>query len=299
MKKFAIILPLIAGVFWGCSGPFVRNFIENGLNNATVFFARLFIASILLFLFLLIYNRSLLKFRLKDIWMFIVSGGVGTVGLNICYNESIVHMSLSLAAVLLALMPIYVVILAAIIFKEKITSKKLVCMILAIGGCVLVSGVLEKTSGQPLTFPSILIGVLSGFLYSFYSLGSRYAGNTGYHAYTIIFYSLLIATIVISPFVDYAALGSYVAAEPLPHVGLLVAHSLLAAVLPYIFFTIGVVHSDTGIASILGSAGEPVAATLFGLIIYAEVPTILSVIGLIITIIALAVLVWTPKKKTQ
>ena len=117
--------------------------VDAGLNNITVFFSRVLIASIILFFFLLIYNRSLLKIRLKDIWIFILTGGVGSLGLNICYNESILNLSLSLAAVLLSLMPVYVVIIAAIFFKEKITFKKIICMILAIAGCVLVSGVLE------------------------------------------------------------------------------------------------------------------------------------------------------------
>ena len=297
MKRLALILPIISGILWGSTGPFVRMLVAAGLNNITVFFSRVLIASILLFFFLLIYNRSLLRIKIKDIWMFALAGGVGTLGLNICYNESILHLSLSLAAVLLALMPVYVVIIAAIVFKEKITSKKVICMILAFAGCVLVSGVLEQ-SGQNLTVTGILIGVLSGVLYSFYSIFSRVAGDRGYHAFTIIFYSMLIAMIVLIPFADWNALGTYVAEAPAAHTGILVVHSLLSSVLPYIFFTIGLIYAETGTASILGAAGEPAAATIFGLIIYAEVPSVLSIAGLVLTIIALALLVRTPKAKT-
>jgi len=46
---------------------------------------------------------------------------------------------------------------------------------------------------------------------------------------------------------------------------------------------------DTGKASILCSC-EPIAATVFGLIFYNEIPTILSLVGLVITLIALAIL---------
>jgi len=58
------------------------------------------------------------------------------VGLNLCYNESMNTISLSLAAVLLSLAPIYVLIFAYVLFREKITSKKIICIIFAIFGCL-------------------------------------------------------------------------------------------------------------------------------------------------------------------
>ena len=61
------------------------------------------------------------------------------VGLNYCYNEAINQLTLSLAAVLLSLSPIFVMILSAFLFHEKITLKKVGCTALAIAGCILVS----------------------------------------------------------------------------------------------------------------------------------------------------------------
>jgi drug/metabolite transporter (DMT)-like permease len=46
---------------------------------------------------------------------------------------------------------------------------------------------------------------------------------------------------------------------------------------------------DAGTAVIL-SSGEPVAALLFGMIFYSEIPTVLMVCGVFITIIALIIL---------
>ena len=42
-------------------------------------------------------------------------------------------------------------------------------------------------------------------------------------------------------------------------------------------------------ASVLGSA-EPVAAMIFGVIIYKEIPSVISIIGLVIVLVALGVL---------
>lgn len=64
---------------------------------------------------------------------------------------------------------------------------------------------------------------------------------------------------------------------------------------PYVFYTIALNHMDAGKASILCSC-EPVAAMIFGMIFFDEMPTILSIVGLIIVLVALAMLVLQGKK---
>jgi drug/metabolite transporter (DMT)-like permease len=55
-------------------------------------------------------------------------------------------------------------------------------------------------------------------------------------------------------------------------------------------YTLALVYVETGKAAILTAGGEPTAAMLFGIIFFSEVPTILSFIGLVITIIALSII---------
>ena len=71
--------------------------------------------------------------------------------------------------------------------------------------------------------------------------------------------------------------------------GFLLLHSLCAYVMPYILYTVSLSHIEAGKASILAS-GEPVAAMVFGLFFYDEIPTALSVLGLVLTIAALTLL---------
>lgn len=295
MKK-AAFLAIISGILWGSTGPFVRLLDAGGLDNITIFSSRVLIAAVIMLIGILIHDRSLLKIKRNDLWLFLVCGCVSMTGLNVCYNAAIFHMPLSLAAVLLALSPVYVVILASFLFKEKVTTKKIICMILALFGCVLASGLLETASGNNVAPRWFLVGILSGIVYAFYSICSRIAGNRGYHALTITFYGSLFAAATLFLFTDWQAVGSYITSAPLSHGGILLIHSLMSSVLPYVFFTIALLHSETGLVSIIGAAGEPVAATVFGLIIYAEVPSILSFIGLAVTIAALAVLVSNGKK---
>ncbi|MBE6010554.1 MAG: DMT family transporter [Lachnospiraceae bacterium] len=296
MKRFYLIFAIIAGVLWGSVGPFVRVMTAGGMNNVTIFFARVLIATIILFFGILIYDRSLFKIRLKDLWIFLIHGCIATVFLNICYNVSITHMSLSLAAVLLALSPVYVVIFAAFLFKEKITTRKIVCMILAIFGSVLVSGVLETGTGGNLTFGYFMIGILSGIMYAVQIIFARIAGDRGYKSFTLTFYCMLLATIVLVWFADFHAIGAFVKSAPLPHFSVLIGQAVLCAVVPYICIALAVMKSEAGLSTILAAAGEPTAATVFGAILFSEIPTILSLGGLILTIVALTFLLLKPRK---
>ena len=72
--------------------------------------------------------------------------------------------------------------------------------------------------------------------------------------------------------------------------------SLCTAVCPYAFYTVALDHMEAGKASILCSC-EPVAAMVFGFFFFREIPIVLSIAGLIIVLIALAMLVLSDKKQ--
>lgn len=290
MKKMLLALPILAGVLWGSVGVFVRVLSDFGLNNPTILSARVLIAAIILFVGLLIYDRSILKIRFKDLWLFVASGLLGMVGLNLCYNESISQLSLSLAAVLLSMAPLFTIIIAAFLFKEKITVKKIGCMVLAIIGCVLVSGLLESQTGVGWGAAGIIAGALAALFFALYGVFSKLAMNKGYKALTVTFYSLLVATIALIPFTDWAMLGSFVSTSYVQNTAFLVLHSLCTSVLPYVLFTIVLNYVETGITSLLAAASEPAAAMVFGALFFAEVPTVLSFVGLLVTITALTLL---------
>ena len=131
MKKIYLILPILAGIMFGSSGIFVRTLTQNGIDQTTLLFLRFSIAVIPILIAILLTDKGLFKIDLSDLPLFLICA-ICIIGLNLCYNESMTSVSLSLAAVLLSLAPIYVLIIAHFIFNEKITSKKLICMALAI-----------------------------------------------------------------------------------------------------------------------------------------------------------------------
>lgn len=295
MKKLYSLFPILSGVCFGSAGIFVRELGEN-MNSATVIFSRVAFAVVLLTFWIGITHPEYFKIKLKDVWIFIGAGVLGTLGLNICYNFAITELTLSLAAVLLSLAPIFVMIFSFFLFSEQITVKKIICIIMAFLGCIMTSGIFESASGLKWSWIGIMIGSAGAFFYALYSVFSKIAMKYNYHALTITFYSTVAITIVLLPFTQWTNMFEFIAPSPIFNIFFMLIHSLCTAVLPYVFYTIALNHMDTGKASILCSC-EPVAAMIFGIIFFREIPTFLSIIGLFLVLASLFILVLPEKIK--
>lgn len=288
MKKIYLILPILAGIMFGSSGIFVRTLTQNGIDQSTLLFLRFSIAIIPILIAILLTDKNLFKIDLSDIPLFLACS-LCIVGLNLCYNESMNTVPLSLAAVLLSLAPIYVLVFAYVIFKEKITSKKIICMVLAIFGCLLMTGVLEENLSSTPLF-GIVSGIGAGLFWAVYLMASKKSIERGNHTYTILFYSIMFISTALIPFTDFGQISTFISIDPTLTILFLVLHSTFSFALPYIFSTLSLKHIDSGVSSILLSGAEPFAALIFGLLLYSEFPSMIMFCGFIITIIAMMML---------
>lgn len=293
LKKIIPIFPILAGILWGASGIFIRKSIYLGMNNITIISTKMIVAAVIMFVSIFIYNKKLIRIRLKDTLIFMSAGIVGMFGVNIFFNEAVKYLSLSLAAVLLSLSPIFVVFFSYFLYKENITLKKIISMILAFIGCFLVSNILY--SNIKLSLWGVISGFLCAFSYALYSIISRKAIQNGYHSLTITLYAFLFISIITVPFADWNNVLYLVKEHKVYIPVFIIIHSILVLILPYLFYTVSLNHMDTGKASILASC-EPVASMIFGIIFFNEIPTVLSVIGIILTVTALTLLSMPSKK---
>ena len=294
MKRIYLILPILAGMMFGSSGIFVRTLTQNGIDPTTLLFLRFSIAIIPLLIAILATDKNLFKIDLKDIPLFLVCS-LCIIGLNLCYNHSMNTVPLSLAAVLLSIAPIYVLIIAYFLFGENITSKKLICMILAISGCIMMTGVLE-INFENIPLLGILSGIGAGLFWAVYLMASKKSIENGKHTFTILFYSIIFISIALIPFSDFSEISNFISINPMLTVIFLILHSTFSFALPYILSTISLNYMDSGTSSIFLSGAEPFAALIFGLLIYSEVPTPLMFCGFILTIIAMMMLSKTDSK---
>lgn len=288
MRKIYLILPILAGIMFGSSGIFVRTLTQNGIDPTTLLFLRFSIAIVPILIAIIATDKNLFRIELKDIPLFLVCS-LCIIGLNLCYNHSMNTVPLSLAAVLLSIAPIYVLIIAYFLFGEKITSKKLICMILAISGCILMTGILENDLGNLPLF-GILSGIGAGLFWASYLIASKKSIENGNHTFTILFYSIIFISIALIPFTDFGEISGFVSIDPVMTIIFLILHSTFSFALPYIFSTISLNYMDSGTSSIFLSGAEPFAALIFGFLIYSEIPTPLMFCGFILTIIAMMML---------
>lgn len=269
---------LTAGCLWGSMGLFVRKYDACGVVSFDIVAIRAIMTSLLMFVFLAVYNRKLLRIRLKDIWCFLGTGLCSIVFFNYCYFKAITLTSMSVAAVLLYTAPAMVIVMSRILFKERMNIRKMVALGMTFLGCIFVTGVLKEHAD--LSGNAILIGLGSGFGYALYSIFSRYAIERKYESFTISFYTFLFAAIGLIPFANLREDFSVCVSSG----GMLlftIGFGIVSTVLPYILYTYGLKHTENGKASILASV-EPLVATLLGIMIFKENMTISGIVGMIL-----------------
>ena len=142
-NKKSILSPLCvlaAGILWGCMGLLVRSMTPCGFTSMEVVIFRAIVTSVLMAIIMVIFKRDELKVKWKDLWCFLGTGIASMVFFNFCYFSCMKYTTLSVAAILLYTAPAFLMVMSAVIFKEKFTLMKVLCLVATFAGCVLVSG---------------------------------------------------------------------------------------------------------------------------------------------------------------
>ena len=291
MKKLAPFLVILAGCLWGTMGIFVRYLNAIGLEAMEIVEARAVLTAAAMFAALAVFRRDLLRVKANDLWIFAGGGIVSVILFNFCYFQTIQRASLSTAAILLYTSPVFVLLLSVPLFGEKLTKKKILCLMMAIVGCALSSGLAGGMALSPMT---LLFGLGSGFGYGLYSIFSRFALQKGYHPITITAYIFLFGALGGLPLTDFGQLIR-VAGADWSNLAYLGAYTLVTTIVPYISYTTGLQQVENGVAAVLACI-EPVMATLFGIFFFSELPTLTGWLGIALVLTALTLLNLRPKK---
>ena len=279
---------LSAAALWGCIGVFLRGMTDLGLSSMQAMSARTVFAAAVLLPVLWLRDRSLLRLeRLSDLRYFFGTGILSLLFFNWCYFGAIKASSMSVAAVLLYTSPIFVVLLSAACFGERITRCKALALCCTFAGCALVSGLLSQ--GEGIGMRAFLLGIGSGFGYSLYSIFGRFALRR-YRSLTVTFYTIC-----------FAAAGSVLITllsgeQPLPAllftgrgIFLTFGMAVLCCALPYLLYTAGLAGVQAGHAAIMATL-EPVVAAVLGVGIFREAVTPSKLAGMALVLISVALL---------
>lgn len=266
MKKYLPHLSILtAGIAWGMIGLFNRHLMAGGFTPQTIVLVRNFGGFLMMTLLFALMDRSIFRIRLRHIPYFLGTGVVSVVLFTLMYFSCQQECSLAVAAILLYTAPAFVMLMSALIFRESITLRKLLALIVAFLGCAAVSGVFS--GGLTVTVFGFLMGLGSAFFYALYSIFARFALRH-YKPLTVTYYTFVTAGFA-SLFVESpaAALSLLAASPAMPLLALgLVA---VSTVLPFVLYTKGLSQIESGKASILASI-EPVAAAVVGILAFGE-----------------------------
>ena len=287
MKKLAPVFVLSAGTLWGLMGIFVRKLSTYGFSSLQIACLRILFGAALFLLITGCYRRELLKIRLRDVGLFLGMGLLSLLLFTVCYFTTINLASLSVAAILLYTSPIWVMLLSALCFREKITGRKLLCAAMAFGGCVLVSGMGSASGLSPMV---IVTGLLSAVGYGLYSIFGTFALRK-YQPLTVTTYAFLFGSLGAVVLCKPSEIITVIASAPNPGglVLLLAVTAFVTAVLPYLLYTVGLNQMRASAAAIMASI-EPVVATAAGALVFGEGLTLSAVAGIALVLGAIVVL---------
>lgn len=288
MKKIAPLFVTVAAVLWGMLFIFVRQLSGAGFGSMEIVCIRVYGSAAMLIAALLIGNRRMLCVKLKDTWCFVGTGVFSIVFFSYCYFRNVSISSAAVSSILMYTSPVWVTLLSAVCFKEKINRRKILALLLALAGCILVSGI--AGGAAQLSMQGLLLGLGSGIGYGLYSIFGRYALDKGYRPVTVTTYTFLFACVGVLPFVSVSSIISRLLAEP---VLLLWAFGIafFTTCLSFTLYTVGLKYMEPGKAAVLATL-EPIVSTVAGVMLYQEPLTLVMVVGIILVLVASVLISW-------
>lgn len=288
-QKTSVLGPaliILAGIFWGSMGIFVRKLGTYGFTPIQIVCIRVVLAALVFCVVQFAKDPKGFRISLRDIPLFLGLGLGSILFFTVCYFTAISMMTLSTAAILLYTSPIWIMLMSLLFFHEKLTAQKIIALVLAFGGCVLVSGI----SGGGLTIMGLLVGLGSGIGYGLYSILGTVALRR-YTPYTVTTWTFIIAaigSILISHPADMIAKISV--APNIPGLlGFSLLTALVTAVIPFLAYTLGLRSVEASKAGILATV-EPMVATLIGIFVFSEPLTLMSGVGVLLILSAVVIL---------
>lgn len=280
MKQSLYIV--FAGCLWGMIALFVKVLTGLGMSSLECVAIRVSLSTLMLFVYFVVTDPQKLRVNPKDIVYFLGTGLCSILFFSFCYFKAIeVIGGAAVPALLLYTAPIFVMVLSAILFREKITKRKLIALVATFIGLGFVTGAFF--GGEKISLVAFLLGLGSGFGYAMYSIFGKMIADK-YHAMTITLYTFLIASIGAIPISGISLhLGALASAKG---IGAAVGLAFFSTTLPFLLYTKGLQGVEAGKAAILATV-EPFVAAIVGAVVFGESFDFPKIVGMLLILFAI------------
>ena len=190
-------LELMASMFiFGTIGIFVRHI---PLPSSVIALVRGFIGALFVLLFVYLKKSSISKEAIRRNFLMLALSGA-FIGINwILLFESYHYTTVATATLCYYMQPIFVILASPFLLQEKLTVKKVICVVVALVGMVFVSGVLETGIPAVSEAKGILYGLGAAFFYATVVLMNKRITDISAYDKTIM--QLGMGALVLSPYV--------------------------------------------------------------------------------------------------
>ena len=273
--KTAKLKLISAMVTFGTIGIFVK-YIP--LPSSIIALGRGFIATLFLLLVMKLTKNPISKEALKrNKWLLLISGGL--IGFNwILLFEAYNYTTVAVATLCYYLAPIFVIIASPFVLGEKLTAKKGLCVVAALIGMVLVSGVIQSGSAADFSLTGVACGVGAGALYATIILFNKKLKDISSYDTTVM--QLAVATIVLIPYCLLTVPVASLTAGPLA-MGLLLFVGIVHTGIAYVMY-FGSIQDLKAQTVAIFSYIDPILAVLLSAFLLKESMDLLSVIGAVL-----------------
>ena len=195
-EQRALFSLIFSMVIFGTIGIFRRHI---ALSSGVLAMARGFIGAAFLLLIIALKREHLSKAAIKkNLWLLILSGAC--IGFNwILLFEAYRYTTVATATLCYYLAPIFVIIASPLILKERLNGRKVLCVLMALAGMVLVSGVLQAGFHGLSEMKGVVFGLGAAAFYASVILMNKKI--IGIPAYDKTIVQLVCAATVLVPYV--------------------------------------------------------------------------------------------------
>ena len=278
-----VFMALSGAVLWGIMGIFVRSLNAFGFTSIDIAFFRCLLSGVAFMIFNAVTNPKALKVDFKGLIICalygIISYSVGFVS----YGISIERIPVAVATVLMFMSPVWIALLSRVVFKEKLSAKNGISIVVCIIGAVLVSNVIG-VGNVKLDVLGIICGLLNGFGVALQVCIPRYFSDK-YSKDTMLVYGFLAAGIVFAFFTDFGVVKAAVTgSKGTRAIFDIIFISLVCTMVANVSMVKSTSYISATVSGIL-SAIEVVVGALIGLLLYKESMSALQAIGAVIVVL--------------
>ena len=271
LEKRAQIHFIISMLIFGTIGLFVK-FIP--LSAGIIASSRGILGGLFICILLLTKKDKISIISIKENFKMLLSGFL--ISSNwIFLFEGFKYSTVSVVTVLYYLCPIFLLIWSAVFFKEKVSIKQVICIVIALIGVVLISGLLNGDGKSLNQIKGIVYGILAGVFYSLVILCNKKLKNVKQPESTMI--QIFIAGLFVLPHALFTTKVINVSMN-MYSIFMLLIVVIIHTGIAYIMYFDAVSKLKTGTVAIL-SYLDPVFALMMAVLFLKEKMGIIEIIG--------------------